>query len=103
MERPIWILALTLAGITGLGCKDSNQNYIAFDAAQATDTRSDTPAPDAVHGTPADASADGVTALEDGRDSAADLIVADAVVADADGAEASTPDGAALDDAEQGQ
>ena len=101
MERTIWILAVTLTGMTGVGCKDSNRNYIAFDA-QVTDTKSDTPALDAVHDTLSDAVIDGAIAVDGGRDSVPDVSVADTGATDADDAEASASDGATID-TEQGQ
>jgi len=44
MTRTIW-MALALAVTASVGCKDSNPNYISFDAAptQTTDARSDLP------------------------------------------------------------
>ena len=45
MERNVWIAALALAVTASVGCKDSNRNYISFDASptQTTDAKSDLP------------------------------------------------------------
>ena len=101
MERTIWILTLTLAVSTGLGCKDSNQNYIGFDA-QVTDTKGDSPAADSAQNAPSDASADVASIADAGRDSVADLAAAETATTDGDATEAGSSDGAALD-TEQGQ
>ena len=49
MQRTVWIMALTLAAVAGVGCKDSNQSYITFDAqtssVQAPDAKADLPSP----------------------------------------------------------
>jgi hypothetical protein len=45
MERTVWIAALALAVTASVSCKDSNRNYISFDASptQTTDAKSDLP------------------------------------------------------------
>ena len=45
MERNVWIATLALAVTASVGCKDSNRNYISFDASptQTTDAKSDLP------------------------------------------------------------
>jgi hypothetical protein len=46
MERTVWIAALALAVTASVSCKDSNQNYINFDAqppTQTTDAKGDLP------------------------------------------------------------
>ncbi len=46
MERTLWIAALALAAMVSISCKDSNPNYISFDAqapTQTTDAKSDVP------------------------------------------------------------
>jgi hypothetical protein len=100
MERTIRILALMLAVAAGLGCKDSNQNYIVFDA-QVTDTKSDTPASDAARdtstGSPADASLG-----EAGHDAALDLAAGDSAATDADSGDAN-PSDSSTTDTEPGQ
>ena len=58
MERTVWIVALALAAMASLSCKDSTPNYISFDAqapAQAVDAKPDAPPPTIDAGSPADA------------------------------------------------
>ena len=45
MKRTLWIVALALAVTASVSCKDSNRNYISFDASptQTTDAKSDLP------------------------------------------------------------
>ena len=45
MKRTVWIAALALAVTASVSCKDSNRNYISFDASptQTTDAKSDLP------------------------------------------------------------
>ena len=46
MERTVWIVALALAAMVSVSCKDSTPNYISFDAqapAQAIDAKPDAP------------------------------------------------------------
>jgi hypothetical protein len=45
MKRTVWIAALALAVTASASCKDSNRNYISFDASptQTMDAKSDLP------------------------------------------------------------
>lgn len=46
MERTVWIVALALAAMVSVSCKDSTPNYISFDAqapGQAVDAKADVP------------------------------------------------------------
>ncbi len=94
MTRTVWIAALALAAGAAAGCKDSNPNYITFDAqaadVQASDVKGDVTAPADVaadHGgtdAPTDAAAtDAVADTSPTVDSASDGALADAVGADA--------------------
>jgi hypothetical protein len=131
MERTAWIIVATLSLGTAAGCKDSNPNYIGFDA-QPGDVRGDVvaavdvpPADGAADGARGDASANDATTLEvNGADASATEVGAiDAASdgnargdagedaegdaeGDAGGADASSPtsaDGADVVDAESGQ
>ena len=57
MERTVWIVALALAAVASVSCKDSTPNYISFDAqapTQAVDAKLDAP-PKVDAGSPSDA------------------------------------------------
>ena len=46
MERTVWIVALALAAMVSVSCKDSTPNYISFDAQapiQSVDAKLDAP------------------------------------------------------------
>ncbi len=64
MKRTVLIVALALAATASVSCKDSNPNYISFDAqapvVQATDAKGDLPPPAdaAAPGTPDGATGD---------------------------------------------
>ena len=99
MERTVWITALALAVTASVSCKDSNPNYIAFDAqAPTTDAKGDVPprsdgaAGDAAtdHGSP---SSD-ATATDVGTDHPADAPASDAPTETALARDTASDDGA---------
>ncbi len=72
MERTVWIVALALATLVSVSCKDSTPNYISFDAqapAQTPDAKADVP-PKTDAGSSVDA-VDDVAASLDAVDAAA--------------------------------
>ena len=74
MERTLWIAALALAVTASVGCKDSNPNYISFDAQAPTQTDAKGDLPPATDSAASDVAADHGSSSPD---SAASDVVAD--------------------------
>jgi hypothetical protein len=100
MERTVWIAALALAVTASVSCKDSNPNYISFDAAptQTTDAKGDLPP--ATDGAASDVAADhgGSSSDAQASDALADAALAqdaasDGTSSDATGSDTASDDG----------
>jgi hypothetical protein len=92
MERTLWITALALAVTASVSCKDSNPNYIAFDAqapTQTTDAKSDLPPP--IDGAASDVAADRGSSSPDAPAIDAPVDTALARDAPSDGASSDAP------------
>jgi hypothetical protein len=104
MKRTVWTIFAALSLAAGAGCKDSNQNYIGFDA-QASDVRPDVPADGSSLDVATDGGhADGSHADDVRPDSPPDSGVGDGVDGSdsSDGSDGSANAGDSAD-AEQGQ
>jgi hypothetical protein len=105
MTRASFRFALACALALGAGCKDSTPNYIGFDAAQATDAKTDSPPSTTTDGGAdsgrADASLDASTTDSHPIDAVAEA-PPDEHLTDGDASDDTTADGDASD-AEAGQ
>ena len=110
MTRTIW-MALALAVTASVGCKDSNPNYISFDAAptQTTDAKSDLPSASDVAadhgGSTTDTATDhgGSSTDAPASDAPADSVLAQDAASDATGPDTADATGDGGEDGGDGQ